>query len=501
MPFPKLQTEKQLLPITLFLLLLAVLTQLHIMELRGEESRRAMIAIEMFENSNWLIPTMHGWNYYNKPPLWNWILSGSIWLFDSAKEWVIRLPGVLSLLLTAGLIFSTTVKILGRKTAILGSLFFLTCVDLLFFGSILAAEIDPFLTLIIFLQSISIYYGFYEKKSYFFLFAWTMLGIGLLTKGLPSLVFFGLTFLGISIVERSWKWWWHWTQWIGGLLATLLVGGYFYKYHLTGPVDVYLVNLLDDSLQKSATENDFGGIFKQLISFPFDFFKITLPWSLLLLFLVKKNVRKHLFQIPLLRFSVIFLTANIWIYWISPGTHNRYLYPFFPFIGILTAGIFSYLTTQKSVAPNFWKRNTLFQFRFALWFILLLSCARLTYNFTIQPIQATHFKHRILTNALLEKTNNAPIHLMGQIFIQEADPKIGPLLIQLRKTELPPLLSYKIPYYLYLQSETVMTYHQQPQPNTHYLIFKEEFEIQNGKILYTFFEEWTNREMLLVLWN
>jgi 4-amino-4-deoxy-L-arabinose transferase-like glycosyltransferase len=468
------------------------------MELRGEESRRAMIAIEMYENGEWIVPKMHGWNYYNKPPFWNWILRFSIELFGAASEWVVRLPGVLSILCTAFLIFRYAVKEMGQETAVLAGLFFLICGDLLFFGSVLSAEIDPFLTLLIFLQSIAIYNGFYKKKPWYFVLAWGMMGIGLLTKGLPSLVFFGLTILGISIVERRWKWWWSLPQWMGGFLVALTIGTYFYSYQQTAPLDVYLVNLLDDSLQKSALEDRPTRILKQLFLFPFDFLKITLPTCLLLFFLFYKKVNQHVAQTPLLRFSAIFLVANIWIYWISPNTHNRYLYPFFPFVGLLVAGIFSYLSEHKSTAVSLWKRASIFRFRTALWLVLLLGVARLVYNFGVQPMQATYFEHRALAKDLLQKTNGERIYLTGDIFIQEANPEFGPILLQLRKIELPPPLSYKIPYYLYLQSGMVLQYQPTVQKGNHYLVFKDEYMDKNGVVLHSFFEDWTNREMLLV---
>jgi 4-amino-4-deoxy-L-arabinose transferase-like glycosyltransferase len=497
----KLHIEKHLLPLTFLVILFAFLTQLNIMELRGEESRRGMIAIEMYARGEWIVPTMHGWNYYNKPPLWNWILAASIWLFGSAKEWVLRLPGILSILLTGYLIFGCLAKEVSREAAILGGLFFLTCADLLFFGSVLSAEIDPFLTLILFIQSISIYYGFYHKKQWHFLVAWIMLAIGLLTKGLPSLVFFGLTILGIAIMERRWKWWWCLPQWIGGFLAAFLIGSYFYIYQQSAPLDVFLINLLDDALQKSALEDRPSRILSQIFTFPFDLLKITLPWSLLLFFFFKKKMIHPVAKVPLLRFCVIFLIFNVWIYWISSNTHNRYLYPFFPFISILTAGIFCYLIQNKSVVPNFWKRKTIFKFRTALLLILLLGIARLVYNFAIQPIQAKSFHHRVLASTLLEKTNGAPIHLTGELFIQEANPEFGSILLQWRQIELPPQLSYKIPYYLYLQSGTVMEYQPKAKRGSYYLIFKNEFVNKNGSVLHTFFENWTNREMLLVQWD
>jgi 4-amino-4-deoxy-L-arabinose transferase-like glycosyltransferase len=49
---------------------------LNIVELRGEEPRRAIVAMEMDITGEYVVPKINGWNYYNKPPLFNWVLAG-----------------------------------------------------------------------------------------------------------------------------------------------------------------------------------------------------------------------------------------------------------------------------------------------------------------------------------------------------------------------------------------------------------------------------------------
>ena len=47
------------------------------MELRGEESRRAVVTMEMIFTDHYLAPTLHGLPYYNKPPVFNWVVWAS----------------------------------------------------------------------------------------------------------------------------------------------------------------------------------------------------------------------------------------------------------------------------------------------------------------------------------------------------------------------------------------------------------------------------------------
>jgi hypothetical protein len=49
-----------------------------------------------------------------------------------------------------------------------------------------------------------------------------------------------------------------------------------------------------------------------------------------------------------LMFSLLFVLFNIWVYWISGGTHKRYLYPFFPFIYLLLAYGYCHLVKNNT---------------------------------------------------------------------------------------------------------------------------------------------------------
>jgi 4-amino-4-deoxy-L-arabinose transferase-like glycosyltransferase len=59
----------------LLLILLALFGGLGIMDLRGEEPRRALVAWEMIRQANYLQPTIQGLPYYNKPPVFNWVVA------------------------------------------------------------------------------------------------------------------------------------------------------------------------------------------------------------------------------------------------------------------------------------------------------------------------------------------------------------------------------------------------------------------------------------------
>jgi 4-amino-4-deoxy-L-arabinose transferase-like glycosyltransferase len=108
----------------------------------------------MMQNNNWIVPFQYGYPYCNKPPFYNWVIGSSFILFGTINEFTLRFPGVISLLLTAFLIYSIGKNYLNNHVALLGAGIFLTMADLFFYGSINAGEIDLFYTLIDFRSGI-----------------------------------------------------------------------------------------------------------------------------------------------------------------------------------------------------------------------------------------------------------------------------------------------------------------------------------------------------------
>ena len=188
--------KKPFLFFCLLLILISFFGWNNTIELRAEEPRRAIVSIEMVLSGNYIVPKINGWNYYNKPPVFNWVMVLFFKLFDSFDEWVVRFPSLLAFLATAILNFYIVKRFLKKEAALLSSLFFLTSADLLFYGTINAGEIDLFFCFLVYTQVMAIFW-FFEKKQFgkLFLISYLFAAIGTLTKGPPSIAFQGLTLL------------------------------------------------------------------------------------------------------------------------------------------------------------------------------------------------------------------------------------------------------------------------------------------------------------------
>lgn len=328
--------EKKLLIALLVLIPVAYFLRINSYQLIFEEPRRALVALEMLISKDWLVPTTNGVPYYNKPPLYNWILTGFFSIFGKA-EWVVRLPSILSLFLTAFIHYRISRKYIGDQAALFSALFYLTSADILFYFSLLG-EIDLFYALIVYLQAIFIFHFYRQKKwHYLFISSYLLCAAGMLTKGIPSLFFQGISLLVIFIINRDFKRLFSIWHILGILILFLSAGGYFFLYNSQHDSGRYLARLFTETFSRTGIESSLTDNFRHFFNFPIQVFKIAAPWILLFVLTKGNEWKRFLKENPFLNYCLWFCIANGILYWLSPGTRERYLYMFFPFIYSLLA--------------------------------------------------------------------------------------------------------------------------------------------------------------------
>ncbi|MCB0640781.1 MAG: glycosyltransferase family 39 protein, partial [Phaeodactylibacter sp.] len=369
--------EKHLLLLLLLLAAVVFLGWQNVVELRGEEPRRAVVSMEMLFSRSFVVPQLNGWTYYNKPPLFNWVLILFFQLFQRFDEWVVRLPSLLSCFAIAGGQFWMMRRYYDRRTALLGAFFFLFGAEILLYATPFSGEIDLFFSLLICLQVWSIYY-FFEKKQYWalFLLSYLFTALGVLTKGLPALPFQAFTLLALFVWKGRWKMLFGIQHISGILLLALIVGTYLWAFNQEAAVWLFIVRQYKEAAQRTGLENQWFSVLLGAGLVPLELLKLLLPGSLFGLFLLSKRVRQAVFSSDFARFSLLFILVNFPLYWFSGDFKPRYVYMFFPFFSGLFAvaavqGLEAFQKTGKGIFI-FWKRLTLL-FPIALLSLLLIS--------------------------------------------------------------------------------------------------------------------------------
>ncbi len=334
-------------------ILIAVLyINLGLIPLKGDEAIRATVALEMMLAGNYVTPTLAGELYLNKPPLYNWILIGFFRLFNNDSEFIVRLPTTLFLILYCLTIFYFFSKELGRQTGILSALAFLTCARILFWDSFLGL-IDIAYSWITFTNFMVIWH-FFRKRQFLSLFviSYALTAVTFLMKGLPSVVFQGLTLLVIFIQHGMFKRLFSLKHIAGLIVFVLLLLPYYTAYYLQNPeyLDNALLKLITESTDKSAIGSGLQKTLVHIFVFPFELIRHFVPWIVLVIFLFHKEIFRKLTENEFIRYCFLVTIVNIAVYWLSPTTYPRYLLMLMPmaFAVFLYAGKFhAFLKTMN----------------------------------------------------------------------------------------------------------------------------------------------------------
>lgn len=108
-------------------------------EIKGEEGRRIFPAQEMLRGGSWVVPSIGGEKYYNKPPGINWLVAASFALTGRQDEWSARLPSVLAVLALA-LAIALVPGVLSARARLLAAVLFLASVGTLEKGRLIEIE-------------------------------------------------------------------------------------------------------------------------------------------------------------------------------------------------------------------------------------------------------------------------------------------------------------------------------------------------------------------------
>ena len=273
--------------------------------------------------------------------------------------------------------------------------------------------------------------------------------------------------------------------------------------------------------------------------YPLSFLKLLLPWSILLLLLLKKHTYR-LLRHPLVHFSILFILFNIWIYALTGRPILRYVYVFIPFsfnvvayvlwqtneefpqlitkifkysvyvfIGVLIIIIGLPFFIKVPLASVIILSMILVGFIVAYWkvainqiwmFCLGIILLRIIYAALFIPIQEDHIKvHYRNVAATMARANNGkditywspPERLVYGIDLKSwkwnFDSAIAP----------PRFMNYMFPYYYYYQSGHIMRYDTVLQPGKTYLTKRELLKDKSFSTLWSWYDVRQKAEFVL----
>ena len=324
--------RKWLFILAVLLLFPALLVHLGLMIFIDDEGIRSLVAQEMLWTGNFLVPTMHADAYLNKPPLWNWILALSFTVHGGASEWAARVPTVLSLLAFGLTTYLFSRRHFGRYLAAIHALTVITCGRMLFWDSMLAL-IDVCFSWLVYTQIVLLYH-FGRRGRWWEAFGWTYLltVATFLLKGLPAVVFQGLSVFAILGWTREWRQLYRPAHLLTGLGCLLLLACYYVPY--SSEIDLRLVaeRLFSESSKRTAVARGVWETAGHVVAFPFEMSYHFLPWTIWLVYLLRRRSWALLRTNGFAAFCLVAFLVNLPVYWLSPNVYPRYLLMLFPLL-------------------------------------------------------------------------------------------------------------------------------------------------------------------------
>ncbi|MDA8886575.1 glycosyltransferase family 39 protein [Bacteroidia bacterium] len=299
--------------------------------LMADEPTRALVSLEIMLRGN-PIPTINNEIYLNKPPLYNWMLIPFYKVFGFG-DGVTRFPAILSLLILGYMVFYYFKKFTGDiTTSFFVAMALLTSGNMLFYSSLLG-HIDATFSIFMFILFMQCYkLGSAGEWNKLYRWSYILCAIGFMLKGIPSIVFVGISLLVTALFFRKFKTLFSSSHFLNMLWFMVPVGLYFLLFSSYYPLSDYFLNLWSESSKRTVMEKSFLESFSHLFTFPVHFIVDTAPWSLLVFIFIKKEARQYVQKNEFLRFCVYIFFANIFVYWLAPDNRARYvmmLYPLF----------------------------------------------------------------------------------------------------------------------------------------------------------------------------
>ena len=300
----------------------------------GEETRRALIAREMVQYDDWIVPRQQGVPRLTKPPLQYWAIALTTNLFDVESRFTVRLTSVLAILLTSIIVYGYARLFLSSNGALAAGLSFATIVDVLHSGRF--AQIDALFTCLLSASLLLWHWGYLRQWPCWinWIVAYAFAALATLTKGPQAPVYFMTTVWIYLIYRKDWRCLFSVGHALGVGAFFALLAGWLVPFSTRIGWQAFLALFASEATTRS---NVFQSHFlRHLLRFPFEFFLSAFPATLIFPFYCHRNFWRQLeHRRDAALFSLLCIVIAFPTCWLAPGGEARYLMPIYPCLAIL----------------------------------------------------------------------------------------------------------------------------------------------------------------------
>lgn len=169
--------------------------------LNDTDSLYAEVAREMNARADWITPYANGLRYFEKPPVFYWMMSLSFALFGVANEFTARLPTALTVVALVVATFAVGRELFGRRAGLFAGLALASSVGTFLFTRIVLPDAPLTLTITLFFYAF-IRWQRAEHKTAPLLWMYGLAAVAVMVKGFIGVVFPAAGVLATLVATR-----------------------------------------------------------------------------------------------------------------------------------------------------------------------------------------------------------------------------------------------------------------------------------------------------------
>jgi 4-amino-4-deoxy-L-arabinose transferase-like glycosyltransferase len=315
----------------------------------GEESRWANAAREMIVSGDWIVLRQQGSLFAERPPLGSWAMALVGLVRGEVDLVAVRLPSALAVLALVWLIYWYASGWMSRAAALVSAVIFATFGQVMVLGRF--GETEAVFTLFT-AGSLLVWHVGYLRgwpTALVWTLGYSLAALGALAKGLQAPVYFVAATCIYLAARRDWRRLFG-TGHLAGLAAfAIVVGAWMVPFarEARGALDDVWAGLVQDRFT-------LAGLLPHVAAYPFETFGCLLPWSPLLIGLLKPSVRKSIVQNrPEVLFLVVALAVTYPTVWLAAGARGRYYMPLYPLVAVVMGLVVEHCTTRWASRGDF----------------------------------------------------------------------------------------------------------------------------------------------------
>ncbi|MCI0682864.1 MAG: glycosyltransferase family 39 protein [Gemmataceae bacterium] len=324
-------------PVAWLILLVMIVYSARIAEtpLRGEETRWALVAKEMVQSGDWIVPRQQDEAFLNRPPLHCWLIAATGVIRGAWDTLTYRLPSLAGTLFITLLIYGYARVSLNQLGALAAAAAFATMAELLQTGRL--AETDAVFIPLVGASLLVWHWGYLRGWPDWR--TWTagygFMALAALTKGPQAPIYFVGAVGAYLIVAGQWRRLFTWGHALGIVTAAAIVGAW--ALALVAEQGWEGAGVIWGG-QTALRLHGWRGaeVARHLLQFPFEVIACTLPWSLFLVAYLSRRFRNSLRSArPVAVFLGTCLAVAFPTCWVPPEGRTRYFAPLYPCLAVL----------------------------------------------------------------------------------------------------------------------------------------------------------------------